>query len=138
VQVDEDCPDVQVDPSLALEVIVNLIENAHRAAPPGTAIELAAGRHPSAAGQVRLEVRDRGPGLAASSGAAGLGDDGPAAAPRIEPLASDVPRRGLGLEIARSLAKASAGSLELVARPGGGTVARLDLPAARLAAAEAS
>jgi two-component system sensor histidine kinase KdpD len=129
IRVDDDCPDVHVDPSLALEVIVNLIENAHHAAPVETAIELLARQHPTDAEQVRLEVLDRGPGLAASTERR---DEAPASAT----AAGDLPRRGLGLEIARSLAKASAGSLELVERPGGGTVAQLDLPAAQLPRAE--
>jgi len=38
--------------------------------------------------------------------------------------------RGLGLEIARSLSAASGGKLELEAREGGGTIARVTLPAA--------
>ena len=43
-----------VDPSLALEIMVNLLENAHRASPPDAAIELAATQiGPS----VRLEAR---------------------------------------------------------------------------------
>lgn len=138
IHVDDDCPDLRVDPTLVLEVIVNLIENAHRASPAGTAIELAAARHPADAGQVRLEVRDRGPGLRVAAGTAGAAGAGAASSRAADAAASDVPHRGLGLEIARSLAKASAGSLELVERPGGGTVARVDLPAARLPAVEAS
>lgn len=103
-----DCPDVHVDPSLALEIMVNLVENAHRASPAGAPIELTAhaeNRH------VRLEVLDRGPGIAADS---------------------DVAQRGLGLEIARSLASASGGTFALTNREGGGAIARVDLPAAML------
>jgi signal transduction histidine kinase len=36
---------------------------------------------------------------------------------------------GLGLHIARSLAERNGGSLDLLDRPGGGTIALLDLPA---------
>lgn len=120
VRVTPDCPDVYVDPSLALEILVNLIENAHQAAPPGTPIELAAFRHPlndSITGdRVRLEVADRGPGISAAP--------------------SDTPRLGLGLEIARSLGTASGGQVTLANRTGGGAVARIDLPAAQLPVAE--
>ena len=118
VHVDDDCPDVNADPSLALEILVNLVENAHRVSPPGAPIELAARRHPLDGGQVRLEVLDRGPGLPD-----GLAD-------------SDVAQRGLGLEIARSLAAANGGSIGLTPREGGGTVARIDLPAALLPVGE--
>jgi K+-sensing histidine kinase KdpD len=122
VRVDDDCPDAYVDPSLALEILVNLIENAHRVSPPGAPLELVAGLHPENRAQVRLEVRDRGPGMPA-----GVAD----AEGRLLPGAtSDVAQRGLGLEIARSLAVANGGSIGIMPRPGGGTVVRVDVPAA--------
>lgn len=111
IAVAEDCPDAFVDPSLALEIVVNLVENAHRASKGGQAIELAAQR---SGGRVAIEVRDRGAGIAPDS---------------------DVARRGLGLEIARGLATASGGTLALENREGGGAVARVELPAATLEAA---
>jgi two-component system, OmpR family, sensor histidine kinase KdpD len=111
VHVDEHCPDANVDPALALEILVNLIENAHRASPADAPLELTARAHPLDAAQVRIEVLDRGPGL---------------------PATSDAAQRGLGLEIARSLAAANGGGIELVPRPGGGTIARLDVPSAPL------
>jgi len=111
VHVDDDCPDANVDPSLALEILVNLIENAHRVSPPDAVIELTASRHGDA---VRIEVLDRGPGL-----------------PRVD-VTSDVAQRGLGLEIARGLAAANGGTFEITPRLGGGTIARVDLPAALL------
>jgi len=113
VHVDDDCPDANVDPSLALEILVNLIENAHRASPPGVPVELLARVHPSDPAQVRIEVLDRGPGM-----------------PR------DVAQGGLGLEIARGLAAANGGSIDFAPRPDGGTIARLDVPAAPLPVGE--
>lgn len=126
VRVEPECPDALVDPALALEVFVNLVENAHRASPPGAELELVARRHPIEHDKVRFEVLDEGPGIA------GLSDgDAPAQVESID--AGDLPRRGLGLEIARSLAIASGGALSIVGRaPGRGTVARVDLPAARM------
>jgi two-component system, OmpR family, sensor histidine kinase KdpD len=122
VQVSPDCPDVFVDPSLALEMITNLIENADRASPPHEAIELVARIHPLDSMKVRLEILDRGPGLPEVS---------PDATARMDAeKESDVPSRGLGLEIARSLASASGGAVSLNNRGGGGAVARIDLPAA--------
>lgn len=111
VSVGDDCPDANVDPSLTLEILVNLLENAHRVSPPGERIELAAQRH--GAGNVRIEVRDRGPGPP------------PAADHAAEP-------RGLGLQIARSLAAANGGTIALEPRAGGGAVAAVDLPGAHL------
>ncbi|HEX7151227.1 MAG TPA: DUF4118 domain-containing protein [Thermoanaerobaculia bacterium] len=107
IHVAEDCPDAFVDPSLALEIVANVVENAHQASPPEVPIELTAMRHQSA---VRLEVLDRGHGL---------------------PSDSDVSHRGLGIEIARGLTVASGGTFVLENREGGGAVARIDLPAAR-------
>jgi two-component system sensor histidine kinase KdpD len=118
IRIDGETPDVYVDPSLALEILANLIENAHQASPDDTAIELAAFRHPLDPERVRLEVSDRGPGLRPEAEAANE--------------ASDTPRRGLGLEIARSLASASGGQVTLANRAGGGAIARIDLPAAYL------
>jgi two-component system sensor histidine kinase KdpD len=106
ISVERDCPDAYVDPSLVLEIVVNLVENAHRAAPAGAALELTA---KCVEGRVLLEVLDRGPGIAADA---------------------DVAQRGLGLEIARGLTAASNGTFTLVNRAGGGALARVELPAA--------
>lgn len=127
--VERDCPDVMVDPSLALEMIVNLIENAHRASPADKQIELVARRHPADDRRVRIEILDRGFGIGGASPAfsetsASSVDDG------------DLPSRGLGLEIAKSLAVASGGTVSLMSRSGGGAVARIDLLAATMIATE--
>ena len=123
LHVEDDCPDANVDPSLALEILVNLIENAHRVSPPGAPIELVARKHPLDPDKIRIEVLDRGPGLPP-----GVTDaDG-----NVATETADVAQRGLGLEIARSLAAANGGSIGLAPRAGGGTIARIDLPAALL------
>jgi two-component system sensor histidine kinase KdpD len=121
VSVDADCPEVFADPSLALEIVVNLVENADRASGAGaSAIELCA---ESLDGKVRLGVLDRGRGLEG-----------------LEPGwtidARDVTPRGLGLEIAQRFAAASGGSLKLEARNGGGVAAWVLLPAAVAETAE--
>lgn len=109
VEVSEDCPDVLADPSLTIEVLVNLVENAHRASPQNSQIELLA--YPDGE-RIRLEVLDKG---------SGIGE-------------SDTAHRGLGLEIARSFAEANGGHVTLTNRQGGGAMARVDLPAAVLPA----
>jgi two-component system sensor histidine kinase KdpD len=127
-RVEPDCPDAYVDPSLALEIIVNFVENADRVSQPGEPLELTARRHPIDKGWIRIEVMDRGPGVTAAREGSFRSDDSG------EMMGStDLPRRGLGLEIARSLAAASDGSIGLANRPGGGAVARLDLPVAHAA-----
>src|SRR3954447_1296906 len=126
IRVAPHCPDVWADPSLALETLVNLLENAARAAPPDRPLELAAGPDPEGPNRIRLEVLDRGPGLPPAmkrmlQGTRDLrrtGDD----------AAGDSAAGGLGLRIARGLAEAIGGVLTLLDRPGGGTIARLSLP----------
>ncbi|MEO8035698.1 MAG: ATP-binding protein, partial [Acidobacteriota bacterium] len=122
VHVDADCPDAWVDPSLTLEILVNLVENAHRVSPLAAPLELVARRHPMEPDRVRLEILDRGPGLPDGVASA----DGTIRANET----SDVAQRGLGLEIARSLAAANGGTIGFAPRAGGGTIARIDLPAA--------
>ncbi|HEY2737468.1 MAG TPA: DUF4118 domain-containing protein [Thermoanaerobaculia bacterium] len=138
VEVARDCPDLWADPSLTLEIVVNLLENAARSAPetgPGASLELAAVADPDAGtpktNRVRLEVRDRGPGVPAAVKklVQGVflptsGGDGPGS--------GDSRSGGLGLRIAASLAAANGGTLQLLDRPGGGSIARLILPAVDL------
>jgi two-component system sensor histidine kinase KdpD len=121
-RVEPDCPDLDIDPSLALEIIVNLVENAHRSSPAGEPVTLLARRHPAEERRVRLEILDQGPGIALLS---------PGSKPDLH---SDVARRGLGLEIAQGLARALHGTVTLANRSGGGTVAQVDLPAAAMEA----
>jgi two-component system sensor histidine kinase KdpD len=112
VRVAPGCPDLWADPPLTLEALVNLLENAARAAPPGSRIELVAEPDPGDPKRVRLEVRDEGPGM---------------------PEAGDSAARGLGLQIAHGLAEANGGTLSLLGRGGegrSGTVARITLPVA--------
>jgi two-component system sensor histidine kinase KdpD len=128
VQIDDDCPDAMVDPVLAVEILVNLIENADRVSPPGTPLRLVAHRHPVDSSRVRIEVLDEGPGIHQTT----------EPAERFLSEAEeegDVGRRGLGLEIAQGLAAANRGEVSLSNRPDGGAAARLDLPAATIAAA---
>jgi two-component system sensor histidine kinase KdpD len=127
VQVGPRCPDLWVDPSLALEIVVNLLENAARAAPPNHPLELAAAADAVAPGRVRVEVRDRGPGVPSEIRSL---IEGPHDARRPAADGGGSAAGGLGLRIAASFAEANGGSLALQDRAGGGTVARLDLPAA--------
>ena len=120
VTVAPDTPDALADPTLAVEILANLLENAARSAPSVAALELAAEANPTDPRRVRLDVRDRGAGVPS--------DVKRAAASGISP--AEAGRAGLGLTICSSLARAMGGSVALLDRPGGGTIARLDLPAA--------
>jgi signal transduction histidine kinase len=93
-----------------------LVENAVNYSPAGATVELV-----SSAG--RVEVRDRGPGLAADESEAVFDRFHRGRAGRAGPSGS-----GLGLAIARELARAWSGDVVIESREGGGSVAVLCLP----------
>lgn len=126
VRIEPDCPELYVDPSLALEIVVNLLENATRAAPSDQPLELVAAPDPEDSSRVLVEVLDRGPGVPFTLRQALL------APGARHPGLTDTGAAGLGLEIATGLARASGGELVLTSRHGGGTIARVVLPAAVL------
>ncbi len=117
-------------------VLLNLLQNALEASPPGASIEVevevtpAPGPGPRPPGtradrdEVQVRVLDRGPGLAPEL-----------ASKAFEPGVTTKPRgSGLGLTIGRAIARQHGGEVELRARPGGGCVALLRLPVAPPAA----
>ncbi len=106
----------RVDPEHLQQILANLVENALQAGPPTNAVEV---RAAATARAVELTIADRGPG--------------PEGEPEhlFEPyVTSRADGTGLGLPIARALAQANGGELELRPRPGGGMLALLTLPAA--------
>ncbi len=92
-----------------------LIENALHYSPRGTPVALAAGPD-------WIEVRDRGPGMAADERELVFDRFRRGSAGRSGP-----PGHGLGLPIARELARAWGGDVTLEPRPGGGTCATITL-----------
>jgi two-component system, OmpR family, sensor histidine kinase KdpD len=111
----------------SMRILVNLIENADRYAPPGTTIDLEVRRHDDA---IWFSVSDRGPGVPAS-------EEQRIFHPFYQPAARAGARTGgagLGLAIARGLAQAQGGHLRYEPRTGGGSVFTLSLPAIETAA----
>ena len=106
------------------EALFNLVDNAVRASPRGGVVELAhtITSSPDAAGH-RLQVSDRGPGMAPHIAAALAAGD-------AAYLTTGTDGSGLGLTIARAAVAQHGGQLVFQARPGGGTVACIELPAA--------
>ncbi|MFE6744094.1 ATP-binding protein [Streptomyces tubercidicus] len=121
LDIPEELPIVAVDPGLLERSVANLVENAVKYSPDGTAVLVSA----SALGErVELRIADRGPGVPDS------------AKDRIfEPFQryGDAPRGagvGLGLAVARGFAEAMGGTLAAEDTPGGGMTMVLTLRAA--------
>ena len=110
-------PVIFSDGDRVLQVISNLLSNAFRWTPDGGRIELELAADN---GTVRVDVADSGPGITAGQRS------------RIfEPfISNDVNGTGLGLPIAKELAIALGGRIELTSEPGSGSRFRLVLPAA--------
>jgi|GEM_PF-1835120 len=107
-------PSAQCDPAKITQALVNLIRNAVRVAPPGTAVEVAV---ESAGQDLCFRVCDRGPGIPASERER-----------LFEPFVSrQRGGTGLGLAVVREIAAAHGGVIELLDREGGGTCASLVL-----------
>jgi signal transduction histidine kinase len=103
------------DPRKVKQVLVNLVQNALDASPPGEAVEIEVDEDGAGA---RLSVRDRGPGL-----------DRSVAERVFEPGVTTKPGgSGIGLTVARALARQHGGDLRLSARGDGGLEAVLSLP----------
>ena len=111
----ETAPTIITDGDRVLQVITNLLKNAFRWTPDGGTIDVVL---ESSNGTVRVDVVDTGPGIS------------PEDAQRIfSPFVSrDTQGTGLGLPIARELAGALGGRVELETAPGEGSRFRLVLP----------
>jgi signal transduction histidine kinase len=108
-------PTILTDGDRVLQVIVNLLQNAFHWTPDGGQVDLAVA---ASNGMVSVDVVDTGPGITAAE------------QERIfRPFHSGDNRgTGLGLPIARELAVALGGCIELDSKPGAGSRFRLVLP----------
>jgi signal transduction histidine kinase len=116
VDVAPDVPLLELDPLRIRQVLSNLIANALRYAPAGSAVTVAAERN---GGAVTVSVADSGPGF------------DPAVLPQLfERFAKSADSRGsgLGLAIARRLVEAHGGTIRAEQAAGGGAVIRFELP----------
>jgi two-component system, OmpR family, sensor kinase len=116
-----DASTIVTDGDRVLQIIVNLLSNAFRWTPEGGTIRIVLARD----GQdVTVAVEDSGPGI-----------DADEREEIFSPFVSaDRQGTGLGLPIARELAGALGGSIELESAPGRGSRFRLRLPLRRVAA----
>lgn len=111
-----------------LRILTNLVENALRYTPEGSAVEL---RVASRDGWLEFKIADRGPGIAPSEAEAVF-------TPFYRSGSALAGRSGLGLAVARRLATVQGGTLIHESRPGGGTVFTVRLPSANAPVASAT
>ena len=112
---------VFVDDVLIGQVLWNLLENAAKYTPPGSPLELAAFDDQEA---VIIEVRDRGPGIPP-------GEEERIFEKFYRGKSENIRGAGLGLPICRAIVQAHKGTIQALARAGGGTTFRISLPTER-------
>jgi signal transduction histidine kinase len=115
-------PEIRGDTERLRQVLTNLIDNAIKYSPAGGAVEVRA--YPED-GRVRVDVRDRGPGIAKEDQNLIFEKFG-----RVTGAGATRPGTGLGLFIARSIAEAHGGVLEVHSAPEQGATFTLELPLA--------
>lgn len=123
LEVAADTPQLWLDQTRIRQIVGNLLENALLHTPEGGGVAVTAG--PAAGGGVVVSVRDSGPGIPAA--------DLPYIFDRFYRVDPSRARAsggvGLGLTIARQLARAHGGDLRVESPAGAGTVFTLILPA---------
>jgi signal transduction histidine kinase len=117
----EPLPRVRGDRDRLRQVLINLIDNAVKYSSPGDEVRVKA---ESSNGRVVIEVRDRGPGILPEHHKLIFEKFG-----RIQTGQTAKPGTGLGLFIARSIAEAHGGSLDVRSHPStSGATFTLSLP----------
>jgi signal transduction histidine kinase len=108
--------EVQVDREHTLQALRAVLANALRYSPPDSPVEIVAGRRGD---EVQLHILDRGPGIAA-----GQRERAFEKFTRLDPGSGGA---GLGLYLARGLARGMGGEVSLADRDDGGTVVCITL-----------
>jgi signal transduction histidine kinase len=112
-------PTIRGDRERLRQVLANLVDNAVKYSPSGSPVEIEA---TAQNGTLVVAVRDRGPGVPAEDQRLIFEKFGRAKGGR------SVPGTGLGLFIARSIAEAHGGTLDVQSSPDEGATFRLTLP----------
>jgi len=113
-------PHIRGDRERLRQVLSNLIENAIKYSPSGESVEV---RAQPDDGKVRISVEDRGPGIPHDQQRLIFEKFG-----RADVAGGSKPGTGLGLFIARSIAEAHGGSIDVRSSPDAGSTFTLTLP----------
>ena len=120
VRVNAPLPSVQADEGRIRQILRNLLDNAVKYSPEGAVVSIEGGVEGP---DVVVTVTDSGPGVSQENQSLVFEKFG-----RTK-IGGAKPGTGLGLFIARSIAEAHGGSLELASQPGAGATFTLRLPA---------
>lgn len=112
-------PHVRIHRKALTRAIVNLLENARKYGGEPITLETS-----SIGEEVRIDILDRGPGIPKDEV-----ERLKRPFTRLEGARTDATGTGLGLAIVDRIARLHKGSLDLIARDGGGLIARLRIPA---------
>jgi signal transduction histidine kinase len=112
-------PQIRADPERLRQVVANLIDNAVKYSSAGDTVDVEVG---STEDSVVVAVRDHGPGIARDQQGLIFEKFGRAKGNGVKPGS------GLGLFIARSIAEAHGGTLDVTSAPGRGATFILELP----------
>lgn len=121
VDVPPDLPAIEVDAPALSRVISNLVENAAKYSPAGSAVTIRARRR---ADRLTIAVEDRGPGIPSAEHERVFEKFVRVAHPGLPP----VPGAGLGLAICRGIVAAHGGTVRAEDREGGGSRLVVSLP----------
>jgi two-component system phosphate regulon sensor histidine kinase PhoR len=113
-------PEIRGDHDRLRQVLTNLIDNAIKYSPAEGEVEVRAYQEN---GRVLVDVRDQGPGIAKADQKLIFEKFG-----RVTGSGATRPGTGLGLFIARSIAEAHGGALEVQSAPEQGATFTLELP----------
>ena len=120
VEMHEPLPHLRADRERLRQVLTNLIDNAIKYSPTGDVVEV---RVYPRDGRIRIDVQDRGPGIAREDQKLIFEKFG-----RVNSGGAGKPGTGLGLFIARSIAEAHGGTVEVLSSPERGALFTLALP----------
>jgi signal transduction histidine kinase len=121
LQLPSDLPNVVCDEARLVQIISNLVSNAHKYSPPGTSITLTAQSQP---GVVRISVADQGYGISAADQAHLFSQFFRSEEPTIREQIG----WGLGLHITRRLIELMGGEIGVQSAPGQGSTFTFTIP----------